>query len=361
MGMIRPEREAQLDLRFEVVPAYDLFISLAAAARPDRYELPGPWARSVRQSLPAAVRRDLQFFFAGPMPLGLGAIQLLPGLEVTEPGETLEAFDRLDTAELVEPLLGRRGENRPLSAALRRAVRGRGVTESDHQLIGQHVASLKAETRRRVRDMLDDPQGARQRFMDLVRVHHDGWFQSHYSDILPLLHQRAKQTRRSIGKLPVRELIARSTGGFTLQSSAARSATLIPSYYLSPFVFVVREGRDTVMVYGARPFQAEGAWAAVDGQSIKVLKALGDETRLRILQMLAHRPMYGQQLADALGVSHPTVSHHMAQLRIAGLTRTELAEDGSQLYLVQPETFEMLFSQLRATFLSGPRLLVEGG
>jgi len=91
---------------------------------------------------------------------------------------------------------------------------------------------------------------------------------------------------------------------------------------------------------------------------VRVLKALADETRLRILQMLAERQLYGQQLADALGVSHPTISHHMAQLRIAGLTRTELAADGNKTYSVRPETVDDLCLELRAAFVA-PALTEE--
>ena len=54
---------------------------------------------------------------------------------------------------------------------------------------------------------------------------------------------------------------------------------------------------------------------------VRFYKALADPTRLRIVGMLAERPMYGQELASALGVKPPTVSHHLAELRAAGLLR----------------------------------------
>jgi ArsR family transcriptional regulator len=124
----------------------------------------------------------------------------------------------------------------------------------------------------------------------------------------------------------------------------------VPSYFAAPFVFVVGDRKDVVLVYGARP-ASESTATPLDIQTVRVLKALSDETRLRLLQLLAERPLYGQQLAEALGVSHPTISHHMAQLRIAGLTRTELAEDGNKTYYVVPETIEEVCAELRAAFV----------
>ena len=48
-------------------------------------------------------------------------------------------------------------------------------------------------------------------------------------------------------------------------------------------------------------------------------RALADPTRIRILGLLAERPMYGQELARVLDVKPPTVSHHIAPLVNAGL------------------------------------------
>lgn len=48
-------------------------------------------------------------------------------------------------------------------------------------------------------------------------------------------------------------------------------------------------------------------------------RALSDPTRIRILGLLAERPMYGQELAKVLDVKPPTVSHHMTPLVNAGL------------------------------------------
>ena len=56
-------------------------------------------------------------------------------------------------------------------------------------------------------------------------------------------------------------------------------------------------------------------------------RALADPTRIRILGLLAERPMYGQELAQVLDVKPPTVSHHMEPLVNAGLVR-EVALEG---------------------------------
>ena len=48
-------------------------------------------------------------------------------------------------------------------------------------------------------------------------------------------------------------------------------------------------------------------------------KALGDPTRIRILFLLKNGPLHGQAVAEKPGVSAPTVTHHMANLRLVAL------------------------------------------
>ena len=55
---------------------------------------------------------------------------------------------------------------------------------------------------------------------------------------------------------------------------------------------------------------------------ITTLKALADETRLAIVELLADGERCVCDLATALGASDALVSHHIKRLREAGLVRT---------------------------------------
>jgi ArsR family transcriptional regulator, arsenate/arsenite/antimonite-responsive transcriptional repressor len=70
-------------------------------------------------------------------------------------------------------------------------------------------------------------------------------------------------------------------------------------------------------------------------------RALADPTRIRILGLLAERPMYGQELAQVLDVKPPTVSHHIAPLEMAGLVRMR-RENNYHYYELDGEGIEHL-------------------
>jgi biotin operon repressor len=44
-------------------------------------------------------------------------------------------------------------------------------------------------------------------------------------------------------------------------------------------------------------------------------KTMGDPTRIRIISLLANKPWNGQALADKLGLSAPTITHHLKKMR----------------------------------------------
>lgn len=55
----------------------------------------------------------------------------------------------------------------------------------------------------------------------------------------------------------------------------------------------------------------------------RLLKVIADETRLRILGVLATQPLTGKDLAAQLDLSAPTISHHMKKLTESGIVSME--------------------------------------
>ncbi len=82
-----------------------------------------------------------------------------------------------------------------------------------------------------------------------------------------------------------------------------------------------------------------------------VFKAMGDSTRFAMLSLLAQRPQSGVELARALGLAKPTVSHHCNQLREAGLL-LEVYQAGSVRLSVNRAVLEELSSLTLATLFA---------
>lgn len=64
-------------------------------------------------------------------------------------------------------------------------------------------------------------------------------------------------------------------------------------------------------------------------------KALADETRLKIVGLLANGPRTTDQLAEQLGLRAPTISHHLDKLMAAGLVGPEPARGHEKPYALR--------------------------
>lgn len=73
------------------------------------------------------------------------------------------------------------------------------------------------------------------------------------------------------------------------------------------------------------------------GDSVRLLKALADDTRLRILNLVRRRELCVCQIVEALGIGQSKASRHLAHLKNAGLVKDR--RQGLWIYysLAQPE------------------------
>lgn len=127
-------------------------------------------------------------------------------------------------------------------------------------------------------------------------------------------------------------LVERTTGGIRwLSEPGVRRVILAPSYFSRPFNFLL--GGVDWRFFGY-PIADEALDAADPLQPpaavVRLHRALGDESRLRILRLLRDRDLYLTEIAQALDLSKPTIKHHLALLRAAGLVT--VTESGSVVY-----------------------------
>ncbi|MFZ2481980.1 MAG: metalloregulator ArsR/SmtB family transcription factor [Propioniciclava sp.] len=97
-----------------------------------------------------------------------------------------------------------------------------------------------------------------------------------------------------------------------------------------------------------------GVMELVDARRLaRMFKALGDPTRVRLVSMIAARSGAEACVCDLtgpVGLSQPTVSHHMKQLVDAGLVTREQRGKWAY-YAIVPETLAMLSGVLDPVFL----------
>ncbi|MEK7326714.1 MAG: metalloregulator ArsR/SmtB family transcription factor [Chloroflexota bacterium] len=80
---------------------------------------------------------------------------------------------------------------------------------------------------------------------------------------------------------------------------------------------------------------------------VQFFKALADETRLRIVGLLAQESFSGEQLAAIMAVKPATISHHLSKLNEAGLVSA--VQDGhARLYSLRLDAIHSMAQRLLA-------------
>lgn len=79
--------------------------------------------------------------------------------------------------------------------------------------------------------------------------------------------------------------------------------------------------------------------------AVEYLKLLANETRLKLLGILASRERSVGELAEIVELKEPTISHHLAKLHEAGLVQMR-ADGNTHFYRLASETLQQLSREL---------------
>jgi ArsR family transcriptional regulator, arsenate/arsenite/antimonite-responsive transcriptional repressor len=93
--------------------------------------------------------------------------------------------------------------------------------------------------------------------------------------------------------------------------------------------------------------------------TVTFVKAIADETRQQIMRLCCCTEISVGDIVDALQVSQPTVSHHLAILKTAGLVKTR--RDGKQIfYTLDQEKIASNCCNLAEVFSPELKVTIEG-
>jgi ArsR family transcriptional regulator len=348
--------------RFE--PFFALWSLTAAGAR--RHPA---WRARTRQFLPSGFWSafesmgscaELWILLAdapGPLPLASDFEEIPPAIAAIAPkrflGELL--FSVLHHDPAVEALMA--------GAELREALRLVPRAKRDWlQFMGLYPPLPDAPGQAAIGRLLEDPAGFRDAAVEAVRMFWRDSFAETWRTLLPQFEPAMARARRILKArdwaalerfgLNV-EIDARGRrlsalrGGYSIGFDEARAIHLMPSAFNERKFWTVlrREGRDTVylpfldLAAGPDPIARSEEESAAD--PALVFRALGDATRWAMVRLIARGPIAAADLARWLGLTKPTVSHHLHELRQAELIE-ETPEGRSVLLTVNWNTLERL-------------------
>jgi DNA-binding transcriptional ArsR family regulator len=312
-------------VEWDVRPVFDFTFSLSgeAGATDDLPADDRHWLRKAKAALPDEIRAEIKALNDAELGIHLASFAVEhPELRTVD--ELLAALEAVPTADLLLAMLGDLEFGSETSSLTQAAVNGDATALA--ALIssaGEHAASLTV--------LLADPAATHRRILSILRA----WavpfrtIEERIAAIGRRDYESRSGDRATMGDL---DLIERTTGGVRwLPVPGIRRVILGPSYFSRPYNFLL--GGDGWRFFGYPV--ADDALDSADPMApppsmVRLHRALGDPTRMRILRLLAGRDLYATEIAQQLGLSKPTIKHHMVLLRAAGLVT--ITESGAVVY-----------------------------
>lgn len=325
--------------------AYDMFISLWVLHEPAEFGVRGAWAAGVRARLPSADREVLEQglkLFHVPFHW----IHSLPSPK--DSAAVLWSLGQLPLAERLPALALSPGYPSSDVVAVLEGVAARGAWNDDDRE-GLRAAFCCPEEKEPPSDeklelslsWWSRTEEFGERFLEALRVYQEVFFAEEEKRIQPALESALARAQELAQELPLADLLEELSQGIRFDE-LLESAPLVlaPSYWSTPLVLFGESSISHKMfLFGARPADASLVPGEVVPDSLlRVLKALSDPTRLRIMHYLTGEALSPAELSRRLRLRAPTVTHHLKILRLAGLVQVTLGESKEQKrYAVRQE------------------------
>jgi len=183
-----------------------------------------------------------------------------------------------------------------------------------------------------------DPGAIQEEFAGIVGRWHAEVYGPGETDFVGTAERSMTAFRAATDGLPLEQVVERAAPGLTFVPEAGQtSVVLLPSVAVRPLWAVTDHRNANVFAFSApRP---EGEHVEPPARLVALGRAIGDETRLRILRELATKPATPPDLADRMGIPRTSLLHHLRILRDADLIAVNVHDSAYHQYHVRDEHF----------------------
>jgi DNA-binding transcriptional ArsR family regulator len=319
-------------LAFAYSPLLEAVLSLHVLVAPKHHPLQHEWVRGMRALPPSLKRRisDFGFAYRRTMPDFVAPSADAEYSDFEQDLELLRSHDPGTLAlEFLRPLYDHGGKH-DLELLADDSVRLHALDQSDLLGASRELAGL----------IFDDPVELTRRFAELLNDYWEAAFADEWKRLELRLGDEVSQAGREIAVDGIYSFLRglsrhlrvdpeREEFGLDIphdhrvEITETRKLVLVPSAFVWPHVRLNCDEPWPMSVVYPASFVLEDARPRLPSADlVDVLRALGNDTRLRALRLITERPRSTQELARLVGISEAGLSKHLRQLSAAGLVTT---------------------------------------
>lgn len=317
IDVTRPGRDLLVEV--DVAEAAELLLGISTLNAPedlDTLELGADRIAELRADAPPELLAAAEKLLPGKAAsLLLGLVYLTP--PPRSASAFLEVLAATDPLELRLHALGyhMRGHHLAQPELIRRAAEGDGVARGELLDLFSDYTD-KCQEFARILDL--EPEAGKQSLLELLSGWAEHMLPEISPDFVPLAERDAETKRELIKTVPPEQVVERVAPGIQWAPGPdVDRVVLFPAYSPRPWVYMSEYKRVKIfcppITTDRKPMPGGDP-----AELVRVYKALGDESRLKLLRRLQAGPVSLADAAQEVGLAKSTTHHHLAILRQAG-------------------------------------------
>ncbi|GIP41224.1 hypothetical protein J31TS4_45040 [Paenibacillus sp. J31TS4] len=181
--------------------------------------------------------------------------------------------------------------------------------------------------------------------------HFEQWNEQYFRKIDPAILEGLERERdKRLGVLagmPPDLFVDETTNGLAFKPVAGlEELVLVPQYHFQPVNIIGSYGPLTICYYSARFYIGDDAF--LTPHEYRMIRSLGEKSRLIILKYLHKGPRSFIEIARHLGLSKGIAHDHISKLRQAGLIYAHFEGETVTEYSLRPKALKEIESRLTA-------------
>ena len=341
--------------------AYELFISLHVLLEPEYFGIRPSYAASIRARIPAPERKLLEEIYPitgvplkwlSTLPTPKDSITALWALKQIPPAQRMLTLQHVnDDCDFEDQEV--QEKHLRLNEILLRVANERKWRPEDTEFLLKTFGkkhAFKKDYIERALDWWSRPEELGEGFLSVLQAYYQAFFEEEEKRIEPVLRAGLERAQALASTVSFEELFTELSQGLQLGDEFTASKFIIaPAFWTTPLVFFEKLSKNTMLLtFGARPADMSVIpGEVVPDALVRSLKALADPTRLKILRYLTNESLTPSEIARRLQLRPPTVTHHLKELRLAGLVEFALMHDENR-YTIRKQALNAVYENLNA-------------
>ena len=333
-------------VEFALVPVFNVLESIQLLGEVERLSGLGEWVVRTASLLPPELLAKTRLVFGAFYPVLYKCID--PASNYRDFSEFLADLERQDPVEVantVWDVLVTTPLKHPHEWPSDKPVPSRAQIMNDLTVYADFMDTLtgdclNVDSWNEAYDLMRHPSQLLAMVTGHMQILYEDYLRPEWERVLPMLQESVAAFQKlDYDNLTVYEAIRAVTGRdmtnkLTLKSEAVDRLIFVPTAHIGPYIGQYSSGKTLYIMFGARLPRGVQAHSSDLGRAELLIRlnALADDTRLRILEMLAdHEELCAQDIIEQLGLSQSTVSRHLSQLSASGYL-TERRRDVAKCY-----------------------------